>query len=306
MRALELTLLVHDGPIARAYASRLRRDGACPARILVMTPGRRGRTGRPLGRWLPRALRLQYAERMHALAQNYWPTQLRRSHPRLVQTMTEALGEICPGASALVEGMAGRVRWEEYGQRVDRVLVDGLGDPALSRALALGPPTVLFTGGGLVPPGLLHLPGVRFLHVHPGLLPQVRGADGLLWSTLVRGRPGATCFWLAEAIDTGPIVFAEEFPPLAAPLGAASRPDDETLYRAIFSFWDPLLRADCLARAVDAGALEPGWPARPQPSSIGVTYHFMHPALRRAALARLFPERRTAAPAMAASCGAVP
>lgn len=291
MTSLEVTVLAHEGPIARAYAARLRRDGVRPASLLVMAPQRDARTGRPIGRWLPGPLRIPYAERIQDLSQNFWPRRLRRSHGRLVQAMTDALRGICEDAEALLAEIAGRFRWDEYAERVDRVLIDGLGDPALPRALRQTAPTVLYTGGGTVPPTLLRLPGVRFLHVHPGLLPDVRGADGLLWSMLVRGRPGATCFWLEESIDTGPIVWAQEFPPLAAPLAAADRPDDETLYRAVFSFWDPLLRAEGLARAVRAYGHDSVWPRQAQTPTAGVTYHFMHPALRQVALRRLFPER---------------
>ena len=72
----------------------------------------------------------------------------------------------------------------------------------------------------------------------------------------------------------------------------------DTLYRALFSFIDPLIRAellvaDVLEPADDLGAL----PATPQDLSTGITYHFMHPIVRSRALGELFtvPPLRAAA-----------
>lgn len=45
---------------------------------------------------------------------------------------------------------------------------------------------ILFTGGGILPEQVLMLPQLKFLHVHPGFLPAIRGADCALWSTTVR------------------------------------------------------------------------------------------------------------------------
>jgi hypothetical protein len=149
---------------------------------------------------------------------------------------------------------------------------------------------VLFTGGGILPAGVIDLPGLRFLHVHPGHLPFVRGADGLLWSILVRGRPATSCFYLAAGLDTGDVVAVRDYPPLSFDLGSRRRPDDQTLYRAVFSFIDPLLRADMLVNGVlNAGVDLPHLETTPQDPSRGVTYHFLHPRLRERALARLFP-----------------
>ena len=192
----------------------------------------------------------------------------------------------------MLDASVGGFDYESYADRVDKVIVSGLGDPALAKALEAseGSPTaVLFTGGGIVPPSLLDAAGVRLLHLHPGHLPNVRGADGLLWSLLLRGRPGMSCFYMAKGIDTGELIAAGDLPELAVPLSSRKRPDDEHLYQMIFSFIDPLLRAEFLVKRIlethtDLAAI----PAQPQEIERGVTYHFIHPALRRVALQRLF------------------
>ena len=158
---------------------------------------------------------------------------------------------------------------EAFTDRLERLRVSGLKDPALTEALSghsgRGPTAVLFTGGGILRENLLELPGVRFLHIHPGFLPHVRGADGLLWSSLVRGRPGA-------------LVGAEEFPRITFPRSLTDSLDDAMLYRALFSFYDPILRAKMLTNVLRAGADLLNLPAEPQDTRVGVTYHFMSPA----------------------------
>jgi len=140
-----------------------------------------------------------------------------------------------------------------------------------------------------LPPALLATPGLRLLHVHPGHLPEVRGADGLFWSVLLRGRPGMSCFYMAEGIDTGDLVVAEDLDAVAIPLPDDARPDDHALYQMVFSFIDPLLRAEFLATRVLAAHASPvALPSRPQSAETGETYHFLHPALRRVALAKIF------------------
>ncbi len=107
---------------------------------------------------------------------------------------------------------------------------------------------------------------------------------------MVRGRPGVSAFLMTPRLDDGDLLGATELPPLAIPLAAADRPDDETLYRSLFSFIDPLIRAEfvvsqVLEPATDFAAL----PATPQDLNVGVTFHFMAAQLRSAALAQLFP-----------------
>jgi len=71
-------------------------------------------------------------------------------------------------------------------------------------------------------------------------------------------------------------------------LTGMARPDDQTLYRAIFSYCDPLLRADLLVNHVLAKGDGSSLDGLPQDTSRGVTYHFMHSALRARVLAELF------------------
>jgi len=290
VRTLPLIVLAYEGPSVRAYLARMRQADLRPQRVLLMVQTRHPTTKKPIGRWLPRRIRAWYAERSQEQSHNYWPRRIKADHPHLVEAITRQMRQVCRDPADLIDRMLGRLRYEDYTDHVHRVPVAGLRDPALVQALTeMSPGAVLFTGGGILPPALLEIQGIRFLHVHPGLLPLVRGADGLLWSTLLRGRPALSAFYMARDLDTGHLIAAEEYPELRFDLSGQPRPDDQALYRAIFSFYDPIMRAEFLVTRVigeqtDLSAL----PAVPQDPAKGITYHFMHPTLQKKLLEHLF------------------
>jgi hypothetical protein len=68
-------------------------------------------------------------------------------------------------------------------------------------------------GIGILDSEMLSLPRKGWVNAHPGLLPEYRGAEPVLWA-LKNGDPqGATVHLLDEGIDTGPILLKREMPP---------------------------------------------------------------------------------------------
>jgi hypothetical protein len=289
-RILPITVMAYEGPCARAYLSAMKRMGLRPRRILLLVLSEHPQSHRPVGTWFPGRLRSWYAEKTQDMSLNCWPRRIRAASPELSRCIAAGMAPIIDRPAALVSEMYDRFSYDGCADTVERISVRGLRDPALQDALSrLEPGTVLFTGGGILPASIIRQPGLRFLHVHPGHLPHVRGADGLLWSTLARGRPSMTCFWLAAGLDTGDIVATADYPRLRLDLdGLVPRPDDQTLYRAMFSYIDPLLRADLLVRVLARADDPADLPRRSQNAGEGVTYHFMHPHLRHRVLSRLF------------------
>jgi hypothetical protein len=261
-----------------------------PGAIILVVYSHNLSTGKPVGSWLPTPLRRWYAEKYQALSINHWPRRLSRFYPALLGSMARSLEQLNRDATDLPKKMSEITHYDEFTDGpVIKVFVRRLRDQpvvdAIKEALYS---TVLYTGGGIVPSAILSLPNVRVLHTHPRHLPHVRGADGVLWSTLVRGRPGASCFFMAESIDTGPIIAAQDFPAptFNLPKGM-ERPDDYVLYQALFSYYDPLLRAEMLVKPLQRFQDISEAPVTEQYQSSGVTYHFMHPKVRREALGRL-------------------
>ena len=145
-----------------------------------------------------------------------------------------------------------------------------------------------------MPRELFEIPGIRYLHVHPGHLPEIRGADGFLWSLLVREMPGASCFYMNAGLDMGDLIITENLPaPIFKLPKNITRPDDQILYRILFSYCDPLLRADVFVRMIQkiphiSDSTLASLLTSKQKKEEGITYHFMHPLLRKAALQKLF------------------
>lgn len=294
MKTLPITVLAYEGPMARAYLSRLKRAGFRPAAIWLMLQSHNSSSGKPIGRWLPGGLKLRYAEKAQDASHNFWPRRLRMLYPSLFDVMSKEINKICDDSQRLLEEMFYDFHYDNYADHVKRIFVKDYRDESLRKSLLnLDFPTVIYTGGGIVPDTILDIPDLHFIHVHPGCLPFVRGADGLLWSTLLRGHPIASCFFMSKGIDTGHVILKEDFPSLVFDISEIKRPEDQTLYQAIFSFYDPILRAELLVKVFSNNANAAALEAAPQDLSEGIIFHFMHPAIREKALKRIFKSDKT-------------
>lgn len=288
-RTIPLTVLVWEGPQARAYLVSLRRAGLRPQRIIVMLGNKIAST--PLG---ANPLLQKVAEQRQDKSNNFHAYAIRKQHPQVVAAIGEAMNAVVPNANAFIDEMFNDFRYETYADDVIRIVAAKYGDDAVREALTSTPAkTVLFTGGGLVPKSVFAIPGIRLIHVHTGFLPHVRGADVLLWSMLVRDRPGVAAFFMTPGLDDGDVLATKELEPLNIELPTHIRPDDDTLYRALFCFIDPLIRADLLVNDVLATASDDlNLTATPQDLNVGVTFHFMNSTVRERALRKLFPAAR--------------
>jgi hypothetical protein len=265
--------------------------GLQPGAIILMVYSHKPGEKNPVGRCLPKIFRPWYAEKHQELSHNYWPRQLKRTHPILFDSRVESLKQLTDDPADLLTQMLGKFDYSRsFEKAVRKVYLRSLKDQVLIESIKDSPyPTVLFTGGGIVPSEILSLKGIRILHTHPGHVPHVRGADGILWSTLVRGNPGASCFFFDETIDTGPVIAAQDFPEIKFHLTEGmTTPDDQTLYRMVFSYYDPILRAEMLVNTLERLGDVSELSAQDQDFFSGVTYHFMHPTVRREALSSLF------------------
>jgi len=123
-------------------------------------------------------------------------------------------------------------------------------------------------GGAILGAGILGL-GKKFIHVHPGRLPDFRGSTTVYYQLLAAPTVGATAIFMEERIDEGPVLGSGEFPP---PAGGEDLDYD----------YDPRVRAEVMAETLARYAREGGFRPRPQPAG-GETYYIMHPVLRHIA-----------------------
>lgn len=143
--------------------------------------------------------------------------------------------------------------------------------PETVAALKARPETyVIYSGpgGAILGKEILGL-GKRFIHVHPGRLPDFRGSTTVYYQMLASATVGATAIFMEEKIDHGPVLAAREFP----------LPDkNEDLDYG----YDPRVRAEVLAEALRRYVSEGAFISSAQPQG-GETYFIMHPVLRHIA-----------------------
>lgn len=149
-------------------------------------------------------------------------------------------------------------------------LATSINDPTVSQLLhSQGAVTWLFTGGGILRAHLFQC-GARYLHVHPGDLPNFRGSTCFYFSLLKSNTLNASAFFLKPELDSGDVICKRTFQ-LNFPAT-----NDAALF--MDHIVDPWIRALTLKTAFENGLnntspvenIEAG----PRP------YYVMHPVLR--------------------------
>jgi len=158
-------------------------------------------------------------------------------------------------------------------------------DPLLQRRMLEAADTAfLYTNGGIVPASLLANPKIRILHIHPGIVPEMRGSDCLLWSALLRQRIGVSCFYMGSGIDDGAVIAQQEFelPKLPSLKPFLSPKVEEQAYKALLFSIDPHYRAKLLVQVLEkeSSADLRKLTTRVQASPLRPAYLWMHPRLR--------------------------
>jgi len=247
-------------------------------------------TQKPIGRLIPRNFKLAYAQSRQKNSIHYWSATLQKTETALYRSMRNTIESGLKFPTNVIDDALALVDLSEYSPHIETLMIDNLSDNVLYNHLSKLPQTqVLFTGGGIVPKNLLEIPTLKFIHIHPGHLPEIRGADCVLWSHLIKGCTSATCFYMAPGIDDGNVILASYLPPLAPRLDIAQR-DVKTLYRATYAFFDPWVRAFVLRQALIETDGLTRINATPQVEDASVTYHFMHKQIQHAAFSKLFAE----------------
>jgi len=164
---------------------------------------------------------------------------------------------------------------QRWGWKLDHVPADSVNSPEVRAKLeSLRPDLIIYSGfgGQIVKRDILTCSG-PFLHLHPGWLPEFRGSTTVYYSWMMENNTGVSAILLEEQIDTGPIADRRRYP--APPVGV----DVDYLY-------DPVIRADLLARVMQKFVKRGGeLRTEPQPSE-GRNYYVIHPLLKHLILLR--------------------
>ncbi|MDR8393037.1 hypothetical protein NC796_17910 [Aliifodinibius sp. S!AR15-10] len=181
----------------------------------------------------------------------------------------------------------------EIGWSYKEKTITDINDPSLVNYLCkdLSEKHIIFCGGGILRKPMLNC-GKQFIHIHPGVIPDMRGADCLLWSALVKNEIGMSAFFMNEGIDTGNIITTRTFDIPGFDSDITSFPPS-VIKEVLVNHVDPHYRAEMLAPLFKNAQDPSNWGTVPQQNDEGKTYYFMHDALLPQALEKFFkPQKR--------------
>lgn len=268
---LDLTIVAdRQCPTSRAYLSYLAQAGHRVKAVLLVDFYYGDRRYSRLRRWFGSRLGHAAARWFAPPPAAIYDTEFRHISDRIQQVFPQPVdffGDFDFGAIA---------------DSVQEITAANYDDPTLQVRLLRQPDDAyLYTNGGRVPASLLKHPTLRILHIHPGVVPYVRGSDGLFWSIMVRGQPGASCFFMDAGIDTGALLATREFPLPKFPGLARYLDQPDVLTAAILHSYDPHLRAMLLLDAIERHGPRLGSArGEPQLEADGMAYSWMDSRLK--------------------------
>ena len=288
LKIIPLTVLFYEGPIARSYLTTLKELGLKPMKIIELIAAKDIATKKIVGKWLPKGLRLNYAATVQRNKIHYWPKNLLKTKSTFINAILTEVKKKLTFEKSTIDNAHALLPLSNYSDCIESLLIKGLDDKILHKKLLEEPcSAILYTGGGIMPKELLKLPHLKFLHIHPGFLPNIRGADCTLWSSLLTGYTSASCFYMSPGIDTGDIVKSCWLPALSFDVDITNI-DLKSIYRIVYGFLDPWVRSYVLRDVIINNNRYNTMICFSQSNLDNTTFHFMHPRIQSASFQKLF------------------
>jgi hypothetical protein len=288
-KVIPLTVLFYEGPIARAYLQTIRSLGYRPEKIIQLISRYDLVSKKPIGKWLPKSMRLSYLENQQSRKIHYWANTIERKYQDFVCNIRSSIDTSFGFSEEMQSFYSNLEPLSNYADNIDRILFSRLSDDELHTHISeLGKTALLYTGGGIVPKKLLSIPHAKFIHIHPGFLPKIRGADCALWSILTTGHPSASSFFMAPGIDDGDVIKALWLPKFNLTSLSALPEDLNMQYRSVYSYIDPWIRSYTLREVLHENDEFYHMDSNSQDHEDGMMYHFAHTKIRRLALKKFF------------------
>lgn len=125
-------------------------------------------------------------------------------------------------------------------------------------------------GGAILQKDILST-GKKFLHIHPGQLPEYRGSTTIYYSILKETKCVASGIFLNKKIDAGPLIASKDFP---HPKG---KEDIDYSY-------DPRIRSELLIDILREYTKTGAWNYLQPKQDSGELYYIIHPVLKHLAI----------------------
>lgn len=229
-----VTLLVADTIRSRAYAQSLLAYGFHVGSILLLTSSSRTQWG-------------QSDKQMT-------PPNPGSFDDAFIPDLRIPLEESC-------QALSGHVKVLDTGSVNNQAVIESLE--------ALNPALVIFSGfgGEIVREDVLKAAG-PFLHMHAGWLPTFRGSTTAYYSFLLTGNAGVSAILLSPGIDTGKILYREQYP--LPPVNMN-----------IDYYYDGIIRSDVMNRVLSYYHTFERLPdGQIQDEKEGETYYVVHPLIK--------------------------
>jgi len=278
-KKLPIDILFYEGPIARAYLETLYLLGLKPRRIVRLVLDRDTYTGKKHLKYFPRSVQIRYSKLSHFQRMTHWKRVLARKYPTVIRDVHASISEFFNIPLNSIENAQKFIHLDKYCDDVDDLVIANVKDVRLQEYLeSATSQNYIFTGGGILPKEIFNLPHLNLLHIHPGYLPDIRGADGLLWSSIILGAPSVSSFVMDAGLDTGRLLHTEILPTL--PLQVSTKHMTAKMkYRLIYSSVDPWIRAHGLIQTLEKTHSFRNIQGVNQNITHGTEFHFMHPSL---------------------------
>ena len=125
----------------------------------------------------------------------------------------------------------------------------------------------IFSGGGILKDSILNT-DKKFIHFHPGIVPQYRGSTCFYYSILKENNCGVTSFLMDKNLDTGDIIYQKKF----------KKPSHEF----IDDVYDAHIRSETMLDVLNKKLLNKK--KFKKQSKEGNTYYIIHPILKHIAI----------------------
>ena len=135
----------------------------------------------------------------------------------------------------------------------------------------------IYTGGGILKEEILNV-GKKFIHVHPGIVPQYRGSTCIYYSIINEDKCGATAFFMSKKIDAGKVIGKKVF----------KKPRICSIDYEYDCYMRSSLLVDVMKKYIKRGKFE----SKQQNYNKGETYFIIHPVLKHLAILSCVPHEK--------------
>ena len=241
MRELSFGVIFYDSPIGRSYLNFLYENNYRVEEIIVLIDKKY--------RYFPKRLGLG----LNFYFNNYHALKLLKSN--LFLKNYENINNFFNFDKNHFKKINKKIDFNMVGKKITYIYIKDINSENLKKLIDKKNKTFLYTGGGILKKSILNTQN-KFLHIHPGFLPKLRGADGILWSLLKYNCLGVSSFFINNKIDEGKILSRENLKISNLKLYSDKNIKNRNYYRFIYSYIDPLLRTYHLRNIIKNNIIE--------------------------------------------------